>query len=360
MTSLSAALDLYFEDLERQDLYSGVTLITQGAQRLYAGAYGYASRPWRIQNSLDVRFDTASVTKLFTAVATLQLIDQGLLSFDTRVISSLGIEGTTIAPEVTVYQLLSHTSGIGDDCEEEAGEVYEDLWKTKANYSVTTTADILPQFTHKPANFPPGQGCCYCNCSFILLGLLIEKISGLPYREYVRKNIFQQAGMLHSDFFRLDRVTEQAAEGCDPLRDEAGQLIEWKKNIYSFPPIGSPDSGAYVTASDLDLFLRRAQAGVLLSPQLTQMFFSPQVDYHESDNWKVMFGFVLEYYLDKSGKLIFYQKDGVNGGVSAIIRHYPEQDINVVLLSNMQEGVWEPIWKIHELLTENDPRQPSS
>ena len=156
-------LDRYFQELEDQDRFSGVVRITQGGSRRYERAYGYASRDWRVKNRLDTRFDTASITKLFTSVAALQLIDQGLLAFDTSATGYLGLEDTEISPKVTVYHLLTHTSGIGDDSEEEDGEVYEDLWKAKPNYSVTTTADFLPQFIHKPPNFPPGQGCRYCN-----------------------------------------------------------------------------------------------------------------------------------------------------------------------------------------------------
>ena len=88
-------LDEYFRHRAAQDLFSGAVLITQGATRLYARAYGYASRAWRVPNTLDTRFDTASITKLFTAIATLQLIDRGLLAFDTPVVERLGLEGTT-------------------------------------------------------------------------------------------------------------------------------------------------------------------------------------------------------------------------------------------------------------------------
>ncbi|MFQ5616372.1 MAG: serine hydrolase domain-containing protein [Anaerolineales bacterium] len=251
---------------------------------------------------------------------------------------------------MNVFHLLTHTSGIGDDCEEEDGENYEDLWKTKPNYSVTTAADFLPQFIHKPPNFPPGQGCRYCNCSFVLLGLMIEKATGMTYRDYVRQNIFARAGMVHSDFFRMDRVHENVAEGCDPIRDEDGNVVDWKKNIYSFPPIGSPDSGAYVTAYDLDRFLWAVKAGELLSPELTGAFLTPQVHYCEKDNWTMMYGYGLWFYVDKSDKVVCYQKEGINAGVSGLIRHFPAQDINVVILSNMVGGVWKPVWKIHEMV----------
>ena len=343
-------LNLYFHELEAEDKFSGVVLITRGETTLYSGAFGYASRTWNIRNTLDIRFDTASITKLFTTVAVLQLIDQKLMAFETRVIESLGLEGTKISNDVNVFHLLTHTSGIGDDCEEEAGEQYEDLWKTKPNYSVRNTEDFLPQFVYKEPNFAPGKSCRYCNCSFVLLGLMIEKATGVSYRDYVQEHIFEKARMSHSAFFDMGQVNEMVAEGSDPIRNADGEIEGWKKNLYSYPPIGSPDSGAYVTAGDLDRFLRAVQHGELLSRELTEAFLSPHVDYKEKGAWVMKYGYCLWFYVEKDGKVVCYQKEGVNAGVSGLIRYFPEQDINVVILSNMEDGAWEPVWKIHELV----------
>lgn len=347
----TSELDEYFQRRAAQDLFSGAVLITRGTSRLYARAYGYASRAWRVPNTLDMRFDTASITKLFTAVATLQLIDQGLLAFDTPVVERLRLEDPPLSQDITVFHLLTHTSGIGDDADEEAGERYEDLWKAKPNYSVVETRDFLPQFVDKPANFPPGQGCRYCNCGYILLGLLIESISGTTYRDYVRAHVFDEAGMTASDFFRLDRVNHDVAEGCDPSRDTTGTIVSWKKNIYSFPPIGSPDGGAHVTVADLDRFLYAVRTGQLLSPELTSAFLSPQVTHGTIDNWTEMYGYGLRFYVDGAGKVFCYEKEGVNVGVSGVISHFPDQDVTVTLLSNMEDGVWDPAWeKIHKMV----------
>lgn len=351
-TNAVQTLDRYFSTLEAQDAFSGVVLVTQGDDERYAASYGYASRAWNIRNTLDTRFDTASITKLFTSVATLQLIDHGDLDFDTRAVDFLGLEDTAISPEVTVFHLLTHSSGIGDDCEEEDGEVYEDLWRTKPNYSVTETADFLPQFVHRPANFPPGEGCRYCNCSWILLGLMVEQISGMSYRDYVREHVFARAGMAQSDFLRLDRVHRNVAEGADPIRDSDGEIVGWKRNIYSFPPVGSPDSGAHVTARDLNRFLRAVQAGDLLSPELTEAFLTPHLHYRQRGDWTLMMGYGLTFYLDGDHEVICYQKEGINAGVSGIIRHFPERDVNVVILSNLQDGVWHPIWTVHDLVVD--------
>src|SRR5262249_37426677 len=146
---------------------------------------------------------------------------------------------------------------IADDAEEENDELYEEVWKTRANYWVRETRDFLPQFAYKPPNFAPGLRCRYCNVGYILLGLLIEQATGLSYRDYVRQHIFGPAGMTRTDFFAMDRVTPEVAEGADPLRDAAGNVVAWKRNMFSYPPIGSPDAGAHVTAADLDRFLRQ-------------------------------------------------------------------------------------------------------
>jgi hypothetical protein len=137
---------------------------------------------------------------------------------------------------------------------------------------------------------------------------------------------------------------------CDPLRDEHGALVVCKKNIYSYPPIGSPDAGAYVTASDLDRFCRKVKVCTLLSAQSTAAFFTPQVLHHVQDDWKQLYGYGLCFAVDRTGNVLFAEKEGINAGVSAVIRHYPDQDINVVLLANIQEGVWEPLRTIHRLL----------
>jgi CubicO group peptidase (beta-lactamase class C family) len=353
-------LDRYLRQRAQADAFSGVALITQGGAQVFAGAYGYASRSWKVPNSLATRFDCASVTKLFTAVAILQLIERGLLAFETPVVETLGLVDTSISPAVRVYHLLTHTSGIGDNADEESGEDYADLWQTTPNYTVIETADFLPQFVHRPANFPPGQGCRYCNCGYVLLGLLIEKVGGVPYRDYVRQHLFARAGMLHSDFLRVDVVNDDVAEGCDPLRDDRGAIVAWRKNCYAQPPIGAPDGGAHVTAGDLDRFLRQVKAGTLLSAPSVRAFFTPRVLHHVAEGWRVMYGYGIELAVDESGNVLFAEKEGMVAGVSAVIRHYPDRDINVVLLANTQVGVWEPRRVIHRLLLAGeDPGNPA-
>jgi len=341
-------VDEYLRRLATDDAFSGVVRITVGEDERFAGAYGLASRAWGVPNTMATRFDTASTTKLFTAVATLQQVDAGAFGLDTGVIGYLGLEGTAISSGVTVRHLLTHTSGIGDDADEEAGESYEALWKDRPTYSVQETADFLPGFVHRAPNFAPGEGCRYNNCGYVLLGLMVERATGRPYRDVVRERVFAPAGMADSDFLRMDRVNERLAEGADPIPDEAGATVGWKRNIYSYPPIGSPDGGAHVTAADLAAFLRAVLDGRLLSSRLTAAFLEPKVPWRVRDGWTQHFGFGPWFRVDDDGALVFLEKEGINAGTSCVLRHYPGRDLTLVILSNLEDGAWEPRRAIHE------------
>lgn len=116
------AVEARLRKLEAADRFSGVVGVRRGDQELMSGAFGYASRTWDVPMAPGMRFDSASITKVFTAVATLQLVESGAFDLATSAIEYLGLEGTGISAAVTPYHLLTHTSGIADDADEEAGE----------------------------------------------------------------------------------------------------------------------------------------------------------------------------------------------------------------------------------------------
>jgi len=107
--------------------------------------------------------------------------------------------------------------------------------------------------------------------------MMIERASGQPYRGYVAERVFTAAGMDRSGFFAMDVVEPEVAEAAEPIRDGAGAIIGWRRNIYSYPPVGDPAGGAHVTADDLVLFHRALSTGRLLSPELTAAMLSPKV-----------------------------------------------------------------------------------
>lgn len=319
--------------------FSGVCLVKQGDQVLFHEACGLAHRGFGIPNSITTRFDTASITKLFTAVAIVQLIERNLVALGTAVMPFLGIAGTAISDDVTILHLLTHTSGIADDADEEAGEDYELLFVDKPNYSIRQAKDFLPQFAYKPPVFAPGEGVRYNNCAFVLLGLVIEKVTGVDYRTYVEEHIFARARMIDSGFCAMDEANRDLAEGYKAIEQDDGSVV-WKKNIYSYPPIGSPDGGATVTALDLDRFLRAILDGTLVSAAARELLLSPHILVDETDGIRSMNGFAFEFRVGSAGEIVSIQKDGQNAGVAAQLVYYPATDTSCIILANQDCNVW--------------------
>jgi len=327
-----------------QKNFSGTCLITQGPEILFSEAGGLANRDFDVPNTMETRFDTASVTKLFTAAAVMQLVEQGKFKLSTRIHEILDLKGTMIPRTVCVEHLLNHTSGIADDADEEAGEVYAALFLDKPNYAVRENADLLPGFVHKKPNFTPGTNVRYNNCAFVLLGLAIEKVTGKPYREAVAERVFQPAGMAATYFGAKDEVCPGTAEGYFAQRDGDGNFVKWKKNIYSFPPVGTAESGAYTTVGDLDNFIRAVRGGKLVSRENAEVFLRPHCVFTRQrrfGTWRT--GYALEF-LEVNGRVFCMYKEGGNPGVDAFCSYYPELDIGVYILAN-QDG---PLWRMVE------------
>ena len=154
------------------------------------------------------------------------------ITLDTLVMPHLGISGTRISAEVNVHHCLTHASGIADNANEETGEEYEDLFIDMPNYSIRHSADFLPQFVAKDRMFRPGEGVRYNNVAFVLLGLIVEKVTGTSYRDWVRASIFQRAGMLGADFCAMDGVQTDFAELYKRIDHDDG-TVKWRKTIYS-------------------------------------------------------------------------------------------------------------------------------
>jgi len=358
-TTFAERLDQIIAARSREEQFSGVISVKRDENELFKSAYGYANRSWKISNEADTRFRIASISKLFTAVAILQLIEENKLSLDTSVVECLGLEDTTIPREATVQHMLVMTSGIADWFEESGDwdENWAALCREHPIYLFRRNEDYLSLFIRKNPLFPVGEKHQYNGAGYILLGLVIEKISGLSYFDYIRRHIFEKARMTRSDFLSLDGVYEGVAEGYIPVTDKEDKITGWKKNIYSTTPEAAADGGATSTVDDLSRFSRALRDGQFLSAELTQEMLTPKVlerpERLRGYTWK--YGYGNFFLLDDSDQVVRWGHTGEEDGVSCRLYYYPREDLDVVMLGNQSWCAGSLAWEIHNLILEMAP-----
>jgi len=316
---------------ETRDL-SGAMLLTRGGERILETCVGYADRATRTPVTPATRFGIASVTKMFTACAVVSLVRDGLVAFETPVVDVLPADRrpSTLLPAVTVHHLLCHTSGIADYYEEDEESPtyladYADLWSDLPSYGLTRPAHFLQLFGDLPPYRPPGERFQYSNAGFIVLGLVIEELTGQAYTDVVQQRVFDRAGMSSSGFFRLDEPVPDVAIG---YRRESPDG-PWRSNVYSIPVIGGGDGGAMCTARDLDRFLRTYADGTLLGP-LRDVVLTRHTDAEDG------FGQGYGVHLYPDGR---YGHSGGDPGVGALLHRWPEEDVHLVVLVNTEVGL---------------------
>ncbi len=240
----------YLDALVKRDLFSGTVLLAKGEQTLLLESYGMANKDFAIPNTADTKYNIGSINKIFTQTALMQLRDEGKVDFSKTLRTYLPDYPSGIADRITLQQILQHASGLGDIF----GPAYDAMPKDK----LRRLSDYLPLFVEKPLEFEPGQGKRYSNAGYVLLGLVIEKVSGMTYDDYVRTRIFAPLGMNDTAAYESDAVVPKRAVGY--TRDDDGTL---RANNHMRPGRGSSAGGGYSTVGDLQRFTRGA--GKILS-----------------------------------------------------------------------------------------------
>ncbi|BAB05986.1 serine hydrolase [Halalkalibacterium halodurans] len=317
---------------------SGTALMKKGEDIPFIASLGFANRAERIPNEHHTRFGIASGCKLFTAIAICQLVEAGKLSFDTPLSDWLDAP----FPNVTIHHLLTHTSGVPDYFDEEITDDFEDLWKDVPMYHLRRLKDFLPLFQHAPMKFPPGHRFHYNNAGFILLGLVVESVSGVTFQEYVEANVFQRAGMHESGYFAFDTLPAKTALGYIDLEDGS-----WKTNLYSLPVIGGSDGGAYVTAEDMMKLWLALMRHELLNETYTQKLLTPHVHCEDDD----YYGYGV-WIKQQDGAISKYHVMGYDPGVCFHSAFYPTSNGIVVVCANQSSGAYDVMAAIEALFSE--------
>jgi CubicO group peptidase (beta-lactamase class C family) len=241
--------------LEKQsaaDEFSGVVLIAnQQGQPLFQRAYGLASREYNVPNQVDTKFNLGSINKFFTKLAILQLVEQGKLALSDTLGKHLpNYPNKQAAEKATIEHLLNMQSGIGDFF----GKKFEETPKNR----LRTIQDYLALFAAAPLVFEPGTSRNYSNGGYVVLGAIIEQVTGQSYFDYVREHIYKPAGMLNTDAYEVDAPVPNLASGYTRRSERGGN--ERVNNVYTKPARGSSAGGGYSTAADLLKFTQALRA----------------------------------------------------------------------------------------------------
>ncbi len=255
-SDLAERVNQHIAQASGPDAYSGAVLVAHNGQIAFQNAWGMADIQRQIPNTVDTQFCIGSMNKMFTSVAILQLVQQRKLALDKPIATWWSdYPNHDLAARVTIRELLSHTGGTGDIFTPE----YE-----AHRLEVRTLADYVRLFGKRPVAFEPGTRMEYSNYGFILLGRIVELVTGESYQDYVREHIFRPSGMLHTDSRpESDNVAGRAigyihkSDGLSPNTD-------------SLPWSGTSAGGGYSTVHDLFLFAQALQAGTLLSADLLE------------------------------------------------------------------------------------------
>jgi len=297
------------------DLFSGTVIVADHGKIVYAGAYGEANKDHRVPNRLDTSYNIGSIGKTFTAVAIMQLVEAGKLRLDDRLSKHLPDFPFPEKDTITIQQLLNHSSGLGDYME------HEDYKRTISG--IDTIADILPLvYTQKPL-FAPGERFGYSNSGMVVLGAIIEKVSGLSYPEYLQRHVFGPAGMKDSHLAQEDDLLANRSIGYIPNPDGG-----YRANMREIMP-ASADGGLHTTAPDLLRFDQALNANTLLNAESRQRMFTPvgPAPFYASG-----------WFTKRVDGHLAVGHGGGAPGINAEFLRYPDDGYAVIVLSNYDMG----------------------
>ena len=259
-------LGAYLDKLAGVDAFSGVVLLAKDGKPLLLKAYGQASKDYAVPNRADTKFNLGSMNKMFTAVAIAQLVEKGKLSFDDPLAKFVpDFPSKEAAEKIRIRHLLTHTSGLGS--------YFNKKFEESSRARFRTVDDMMELAKDEKPEFQPGEKWSYSNTGFLVLGKVIEKVTGQDYYAYVRENVYKPAGMTGTDCFELDRVNSNLAVGYQKSFDKNGRP-EWKNNLFEHVIRGGPAGGGYSTAEDLLRFDRALRGGKLVGPEMSRTLLS--------------------------------------------------------------------------------------
>ncbi len=305
--------------------FSGVARVDRGGDLVLEEAFGFADRRWGIANTTDTRFGVASGVKGMTALTVVSLVEDGTLTLETTARSLLGDDLPLVADDVTVEHLLAHRSGIGDYLDEDAGGEITDYVMPVPLHELAATEDYLAVLAGHATKFAAGTAFSYSNGGFVLLALLAERASGVPFHDLVGRRVSAPAGMSDTEFLRSDELPERTALGYLAADGRT-------TNVLHLPVRGTGDGGIYTTAADVRRLWTAVFAGRIVSAAWVREMTRPRST--ESDGRRYGLGF----WLHESTETVMLE--GYDAGVSFRSLHDPTTDTTCTVIANWSDGAW--------------------
>lgn len=311
-----AKVDSLLTEMTRQDLFSGAILIADSSKILLSKGYGYSDRENKVKNTSDTRFDLSSGSKIFTGTAITYLAQQGKLKFTDTI--GQYIKGLPKGDNITIHQVLTHSAGL------------DDFWKSKNfNYKkVKNCTDIIPVMRELPLVYNPGDSCIYSTGDLIVLGAIIEKITGKNYQNYIEDIFIKPLNLKNTCFtpyWTLDDSQRKYAIGY-----RKADSIGYKRNPYNydygFVPLSA--GGAWSSVVDLYKFDKAVFSGKIVKDKYLQKMTAKYTPQWESSH----FGYIwINTYKNGFSSI---GHPGNSSGWNSTNDYYPDQHYTIIILTN--------------------------
>ena len=300
--------------------FNGSVLVAENGKVVYKGAFGMANMEWNIPNAPDTKFRLGSITKQFTATLTMQLVEQGKIKLDGKISDYLPDYRKDIGQKVTIHQLLTHTSGIPSYTGQPG--FFENV--SRNPYKVD---DFVKKYASGNLEFEPGTKYSYNNSGYFLLGAIIEHVTGKPYEQVLKENIFDPVGMKNTGYDHHNTIILKRATGYSKTPDN------YSNAAYLDMSIPYAAGSMYSTVEDLYLWDQALYTDKLLSAQSKALMYKPFLEGYG-------YGWVVNnasFKQNGSDVQVIRHGGGINGFTTTIVR-FPQEKNLIVMLDNTGTG----------------------
>lgn len=324
----------FVDRLAGADAFSGVVLLAREGRPLLFEAWGPADRNFEVPNRMDTRFNVGSMNKTFTAAVIGQLVEEGLLHWDDPLSRFLpDFPDPAAAKRIRIYHLLSHTAGLGSYFNARYREGSRLQWRTVDDYMELARPDSL--------RFEPGTRYAYSNTGFLVLGKVIEVVTGQPWDAVIEERIHRRAGMTGSGTFDVDLVVPNLAVSYTRTATDDGPT--WRNTLYEHVIRGGPAGGGFATAEDLLRYAEALRGGAIVSPETLELMRTPKND---GATTRYGYGMVL---WPGPGHPRYWGHGGDFEGVDADLMLFGDSGYTLIVLAN-QDSVNPPIIRLVQRL----------